>query len=299
MSEPTTRYGHVALIGRPNVGKSTLMNQLVGRKIAAVVNKPQTTRYVTRGIVTEGHLQLVFFDTPGLHQHANTLIHKSLNRTAESVFENVDAIVFLVEAGQWRAEDQHALQRIQRYGIPCLLVVNKIDTVASRERLLPWLQEMQSKHDFVDIVPISARKLSDVKYLLSVIGQHVPEGPFVFDEDEITDRSLRFIVGEMIRETAMKMLRDELPHSVAVDVESYEVDGQLTTIHAAVWVSRESHKGIVIGKQGAQLKAIGTQARQIIEKLVGTRVYLKLWVKVQPDWQNDARHLANLGVDKP
>lgn len=297
MTNDLSRFGHIALIGRPNVGKSTLINQLVGRKIAAVVNKPQTTRYVTRGIVTHGPAQIVFFDTPGLHQHSNTLIHKSLNRAAESVFEEVDLIVMIVEACQWRDDDEHIMQRIKKHDVPCVLLANKVDTVGSKDKLLPWLTEVRNKYNFIDIVPVSARKRSDVDYLLSALSPFIPEGEHVFADDEITDRSLRFIVAEMVRETAMKLLRDELPHSVAVEIESYEHEDDLDRIHAVIWVSRAGHKGIVIGKQGGQLKAIGSQSRGIIERLVGRKVFLKLWVKVQEDWQNNERFIMKFGLD--
>lgn len=293
----TSRCGHVALIGRPNVGKSTLLNRLVGFRVSAIAPKPQTTRYRVEGVVTREHEQIVFVDTPGLHRDVKGLLNKSLNAQARAALEEVDLILMLVEAGRWTEEDDFVLSLLETSRCPVMLGINKVDQLVHRDELLAFISQVQAKFEFAEIIPFSARKGENLDRLSDVLAGHLPESPFVYPEDQITDRPMRFIAAELIREQVMRLLEQEVPYSVAVEIESYEEDRGLTRIAAVILVEREGQKGIVIGKGGRMLKRIGTEARKALEPMLGTKVFLKLWVKVSEDWQEDARKLSRLGFD--
>jgi GTP-binding protein Era len=291
------RAGFVALVGRPNVGKSTLLNRLVGYRVAAIASKPQTTRSQIRGIVTQDDAQLVFVDTPGLHEDAKTLLNRSLNAAAVAALEEVDVVALLVEAGRFTAEDEYVLQRLKHLNKPLVLVINKVDRLKSPNEVLGFIDSMQKRHDFAEIVPLSAQTGANCDELVKALKAYLPESELLFPEDQITDKSVRFIVGELIREQVMQRLHQEIPYSVAVEVEAFDEQESLVRIGAVIWVERDGQKGIVIGKKGQMLKAIGSGARAAIEDFLEQKVYLRLWVKVSEDWQNDPRRWQQFGVD--
>lgn len=289
--------GFVALVGRPNVGKSTLLNRLVGYRVAAIASKAQTTRNQIRGIVTEGDMQAVFVDTPGLHATGKTLLNRSLNASAIAALEEVDVIAMLVEAGRFTEEDEYVLKRLANVRQPVVLVINKLDRLKSPADVLAFIAQMKDRYDFAEIVPLSAQTGANCDELLKALKQYLPESDLLFPEDQITDKSVRFIVGELIREQIMQKLHQEIPYSIAVEVEEFDEQRRLVRIGAVVWVEREGQKAIVIGKKGQMLKAIGSAARSSIESFLEKKVYLRLWVKVSEDWQNDSRRWQQFGID--
>jgi len=290
------KFGYVAIAGRPNVGKSTLMNHLVGFKVSAIANKPQTTRHNIRGILTEKDYQIVFRDTPGIHKAAKSLLNKTINLEAVSALENVDAVVMIVEAMRWTEEDDLVLKRLQHVNCPVFLVANKVDKVKKRSEMLSWLQEMSAKREFAQVFPLSATKLINTTELKTALVAAMPEGEWGYDEDEVTDQSTRFICGELVREQLMTYLHQELPYSTAVEVEKFEDGPKVIEIHAVIWVSRDGQKGIVIGHKGEMLKRIGSSARLELERFLERKVMLKLWVRVEENWENSPRHLRSLGI---
>jgi len=290
------RCGYVSIIGRPNVGKSTLLNLLVGYKISAIANKPQTTRTNIRGIVTEDNYQLIFTDTPGIHQQGKNLLNMTLNSEAVAALESVDAIVMIVEAMKWTDEDELVLKRLKHVKAPVFLLVNKVDRIQEKNRLFPYLEKMAAKYDFKEIIPGSADKGINTDRLLEVLVEASPEDEWAYDEDSITDQSVRFICAELIREQLVLNLHQELPYFTAVNIERYEETDRHVEIDAVIWVARESQKGIIIGKKGETLKRIGTDSRKSIEEFVDKKVVLKQWVKLEEDWQNNPRHLQDLGI---
>jgi GTP-binding protein Era len=290
------KFGNVAIAGRPNVGKSTLMNHLVGFKVSAIANKPQTTRHNIRGILTEQDYQIVFRDTPGIHKTAKSLLNKTINLEAVSALENVDAVVMMVEAMRWTEEDDLVLKRLQHVSCPVFLVANKVDRVKQRGEMLAWLQEVTKKRDFAAIFPLSATKGVNTNELKAALVEVLPEGEWGHDEDEVTDQSTRFICGELVREQLMTYLHQELPYSTAVEVEKFEETPKIIEIHAVIWVSRDSQKGIIIGHKGEMLKRIGSAARRELEGFLDSKVMLKLWVRVEENWENSPRHLQSLGI---
>jgi GTP-binding protein Era len=289
--------GFVALVGRPNVGKSTLLNRLVGYRVAAIASKAQTTRSRVRGIVTEGDLQAVFVDTPGLHSGGKTLLNRSLNAAAVAALEEVDVVALLVEAGRWTEEDEYVLKRLANVRQPVVLVINKLDRLKRPADVLAFIADMKDRYDFAEIVPLSAQTGANCDELLKTLRRYLPESGLLFPEDQITDKSVRFIVGELIREQIMQKLHQEIPYSVAVEVEEFDEQAGLVRIGAVVWVEREGQKAIVIGKKGQMLKAIGSAARASIEEFLDQKVFLRLWVKVSEDWQNDSRRWQQFGID--
>ncbi len=289
------KFGYVAIAGRPNVGKSTLMNHLVGFKVSAIANKPQTTRHNIRGILTEKDYQIVFRDTPGIHKAAKSLLNKTINLEAVSALENVDAVVMMVEAMRWTEEDDLVLSRLEHVNCPVFLIANKVDKVKKRSEMLNWLQEVAAKREFSGVFPLSATKLINTIELKAALVEVIPEGDWGYDEDEVTDQSTRFICGELVREQLMTYLHQELPYSTAVEVEKFE-EAKVIEIHAVIWVSREGQKGIIIGKKGEMLKRIGSSARLALEEFLGSKVMLKLWVRVEENWENSPRHLRSLGI---
>jgi len=291
------RSGFAALVGRPNVGKSTLLNALVGEKLSIVTPRPQTTRHRILGIVNLPQAQIAFADTPGLHREARRALNKAMNRTATTALEDADLVVLVVEALKWEEGDTLALERIVRSHRPAILAVNKVDRVRPRERLLAYLAAVSSRHDFLAIVPVSALKADNVDVLRQTIAAHLPESPALFNEGQVTDRGMPFRISEMIREKLTLELNQEVPYGIAVEVEQLrEEEGQLV-VEAAIWVDREGQKPIVIGARGERLKRVGRSARLALNGLLGRRVHLNLWVKVRANWADNARALRELGVE--
>jgi GTPase len=289
--------GFAALVGRPNVGKSTLLNALVGQKLSIVTPRPQTTRHRIVGIAHLPDAQIAFVDTPGLHQHGSRALNRAMNRTASTSLNDADLVVLVTEGTRWTAEDELALQRVAASGLPAIAAVNKVDQVKPRERLLPYLAELAKRHDFVAIVPISALKADNLDALRKTIAEHLPVAPAMYAEGELTDRSLEFRIAEMIREKLTLELNQEVPYGVAVEIEQLaEQDGQLT-VDAAIWVDREGQKPIVIGAKGERLKRVGRSARMALNELLARRLHLNLWVKVRENWADNARALKQLGLE--
>ena len=289
------RCGLVALIGRPNVGKSTLLNHLLGQKLSITSRKPQTTRHQILGIKTTDRAQFVFVDTPGLHKPRKRALNRFLNRAASSVLPSVHAVLFVVEALRWTEEDDLVLEHVKRAGVPTILVVNKVDRLDDKAALLPYLAEVAQKHDFAAVVPVSALRHDNLDDLEAELFRLLPESEPMFPEDQITDRSVRFLAAEIIREKLMRSLGQELPYDLTVEVERFEEEGNLVRIGALIWVDRPNQKAIVIGKGGERLRQIGQQSRKDIEAMLERKVFLELWVKVKSGWSDDERALQSLG----
>lgn len=287
------RSGFISIIGRPNVGKSTLLNALLGEKIAIISDKPQTTRNRIQGIVSRPDAQLVFIDTPGIHKPQHRM-NEAMVESALATFKEVDIILFMVEAGPPGAGDRFIIETLSGVATPVFLIINKIDLV-KKETLLPLIEEYRGLYSFAEIFPVSAL-LGDLGGLVEAIISRLPEGPKYFPEDELTDQPQRFIISEFIREKIFTLTRDEVPYSTAVVIEDMKEEPGLIRVHAVIYVERESQKGIIIGKGGELLKKIGTLAREDAERLLGCRMYLKLWVKVKKDWREDERMLKSLGI---
>ncbi len=295
--DPGFRSGFAALVGRPNVGKSTLLNALVGQKLSIVTPRPQTTRHRIVGISHLPNAQIAFVDTPGLHHHGLRALNRAMNRTAATSLNDADLVVLVIEATRWTGEDDLALERIATSGRPAIAAANKIDRVHPRERLLPYLAELAKRHEFAAVVPISALKSANVDALRQTIAAHLPVAPAMYAQGELTDRSLEFRIAEMIREKLTLELNQEVPYGIAVEVEQLaEADGQLA-VDAAIWVDREGQKPIVIGAKGERLKRVGRSARIALNGLLGRRLHLNLWVKVRENWADNARALKQLGLE--
>lgn len=293
-----SKCGFVALVGRPNVGKSTLLNALVGEKVSIVAPKPQTTRHRINGIYTEGQTQLVFVDTPGLHRRTPKALNVAMNRAAAASLTDVDVIVFVVEAGHWTDEDDFVLEHIRAARCPVGLVINKVDRARDRARLLPEIERLAQRYSFAFVVPLSARRGENIGALLSELESLVPESEFLYPSDQATDRSERFLVSEVVREKLVLALHDELPYALAVEVESFRREGTLLRVDAVIWVGKANHKAMVIGRGGHTLKHVGERARHELEARFGEKVFLRLWVKVKQDWSDDQRMLRSLGLDE-
>jgi len=292
----TIRSGYIAIVGRPNVGKSTLLNRLVGEKISIVSRKAQTTRHRITGIVTQPDAQYVFVDTPGFQTKYANALNRAMNRGVTQTLSDVDLVLFVIEAGRYDAKDQ-AVVRLLPKDRPVILVVNKTDQFKDRNELLPFLAKVSADHDYAAIVPVSATKGRQTDQLLAEARKHLPNDGLMFPEDDLTDKSERFLAAEYIREKVFRLLGDELPYSTTVEVEKFEVEGELRRIFAAIVVDREGHKAIVIGKGGESLKRIASEARQDMERLFGSKVYLEIWVKVKSGWNDDERLLKSLGYE--
>ncbi len=296
------KCGTVSIIGRPNVGKSTLLNHLVGYKLSAIANKPQTTRTNIRGIVTEldkkddSGYQLIFTDTPGIHLNSKNLLNRTLNSEAVAAVEDVDAIIMIVEALKWTDEDDFVLSRLKHTKKPVILLLNKVDRIQEKDRLFPYLEKVGAKREFTDIIPVSASKGINTDIVIESLLKIVPESDFIYPEDHITDKSVRFICGELIREQLVLNLHEELPYTTAVEIEVFEETDKLVTIEVVIWTDRKNQKGIIIGKKGETLKRIGQSARRSLEEFLMKKVMLKQWVKVEENWQNNPRHLNELGI---
>ena len=291
----TVRAGYAALLGRPNVGKSTLLNRLIGQKLSITAPKPQTTRHVILGIQTLPDAQIVYVDTPGLHRRGQRALNRHLNRAAASVLGYVDVVVWLVEALRWTEEDEDVLQRLTDFAGPVVLAVNKVDRIADKSRLLPFLRELAAKRSFSEVVPLAAIDGDNVAALEQVIARLLPVGDLLFPTEQITTASERFLAAELIREKLTRLLREELPYALTVEIERFADEGRLARIHAVVWVERETQKGIVIGEKGATLREVGRQAREDMERLFDRKVFLQTWVKVREGWSDDERALRSLG----
>ena len=297
VSSAPFRSGFAALVGRPNVGKSTLLNALVGEKVSIVTPRPQTTRHRILGVSTAPGAQIAFLDTPGLHLKASRALNRAMNRTATAALAEADLAVLVLEALKWTAEDELTLRRIARAAHPAIAAVNKIDRVRPRAQLLPYLAELAARHSFLAIVPVSALKADNLGDLRESIAAHLPLGPPLFPEDELTDRGLSFRIAELIREKLTLELNQEVPYGIAVEVERLlDEDGQLAA-DAAIWVDRPGQKPIVIGARGERLKRVGRSARLALNGLLGRRLHLNLWVKVRQNWADNARALRELGVE--
>ena len=304
MNAPSQRAGHVAIIGRPNVGKSTLVNALVGAKLSIVSNRPQTTRHRLLGIATVPGGQLVLVDTPGLHREggkrASTALNRVLNRAARGALEGVDAAALVVEAGRWDEEDTLAYEALRESGLPVVLVVNQVDRIADKASLLPYLQRVSEGRAFAAVHPVSALKRQGLEPLVASLLALLPEQPPLYGEDELTDRSQRFLAGELVREQLMRQLGAELPYATTVEIESFTEEpspqaGVMYRIGAVIWVEREGQKAIVIGKGGTRLRDIGKRARERMEQLFDAKVFLQTWVRVREGWSDDESALRTLG----
>lgn len=293
--ETPFRAGRVAVLGRPNVGKSTLVNALVGSKVSIVSHRAQTTRHRLLGIATFEHGQLLLLDTPGIHREKGAAINRTLNRAARGALGEVDAALLVIEAGRWTEEDELAWQAAREAGVPCLLAINKIDRLRDKSALLPFIAKTTAQRAFLSVHPISALKASGLDALATDLLSLMPESAPLHNEDEITDRSERFLAAELIREQLLNRLGDELPYASAVEIESFEdVDG-LANISAVIWVEREGQKPIVIGRGGERMKGIGQGAREQMEAMFGRKVFLKLWCKVRQGWADDEAALRRFG----
>ena len=287
--------GYIALVGRPNTGKSTLLNRILGQKISITSRRPQTTRHRVLGIKTHDRAQLVYVDTPGMHAFSGRAMNRHMNRTASSVLMDVDVVVFLVDGLSWTADDELVLKKLAAVQCPVILAVNKVYLLDSPTALLPGLQALSEKREFAEIIPVSATRGDNVPELEARIEALLPVSPPYFPEDQVTDRSERFLVAELVREKLFRKLARELPYGLTVEIESFVRDPDIVHIHALIWVERASQKAIVIGRQGRLLKEVGQQARRDIEAMLGSKVNLKLWVKVKAGWADDERALHSLG----
>lgn len=293
----TSYCGYIALVGRPNVGKSTLLNRILNQKVSITSKKPQTTRHSILGIQTEGDYQFVYVDTPGIHQGSKKAMNRLMNKTASSVLRDVDVIAFIVDGTHFDEEDEHVLRMVKQSGIPAVLVVNKVDKIADKSQLLPFIEKISQLHEFEAIIPISAQTGIQVDALEARLQTYLPEGPHLFADDQITDRPTRFLCAELLREKIFRRCGQELPYATTVDIESFKVDEELVTIHALILVDKPNHKRIVIGNKGQKLKEMATEARIDMEKLLGKKVFLQCWCKVKSGWSDDERILKQLGYD--
>ncbi len=298
MSDTPFRSGYIAVIGRPNVGKSTLINRVLGLKLCITSRRPQTTRHRILGIKTTDAAQMIYVDTPGLHSDGKKAMNRYLNRTAAASIEDVDVIAFVVDGQSWTEEDQRVLNRIQKDArAPVVLVLNKVDKLADKAVLLPKIEQLAAQFKFADVVPISARKGINIETLESTLTGLLPAGELIYDADQLTDRSSRFLAAEMVREKLFRHLGQELPYSLTVEIEQFLEEGNLYRISAVIYVERSGQKSIVIGKKGELLKQVGQDAREEMEKLFGCKVFLQLWVKVREGWSDNERVLRNLGYN--
>ena len=293
------RCGLIAIVGRPNVGKSTLLNSLVGQKISITSDKAQTTRHRITGVRTVGSDQFVFVDTPGFQTQHAAALNRTLNRTVQSVLTDVDVVLFVVEAGRFGPDDGKVLALLPsgEHARPVLLVANKTDLVAQRASLAPWLKSMQERFAFAEFVPLAARKLTDTHRLLRIVAPYVPQQPWLYEEDAATDRSDRFLASEIVREKLFRLMGDELPYTSTVVIDSYTEEGNLRRIAASIVVERDAHKGMVIGAAGERIKRIGSEARVELERLMQAKVFLELFVKVRSGWADDEEHLRSYGYE--
>jgi len=297
MTEQNFKCGYIAIIGRPNMGKSTLLNHMLGLKLSITSRKPQTTRHQILGVKTVDNGQFIFVDTPGIHSGGNRAINRYMNRAASSVIHDVDVILFLVQALKWTDEDQLVLKKLEQVDVPVVLLVNKVDKISDKDQLLPFISDVSEKYNFANVIPISATQGDNVQQLEDYLLTQLPEAPPFFQDDEFTDRSSRFLAAEIIREKLVRELGNELPYQTTVEIERYKDEEKITRIHALILVETKGQKIIVIGDKGARLKSIGTKARKDIEALIDRKVFLQLWVKVKSGWSDSEVSLRSLGYD--
>jgi GTP-binding protein Era len=290
------RTGYIAIVGRPNVGKSTLLNHLIGQKISITSRKAQTTRHRIVGIRTDADAQYVFVDTPGFQMQHQNVLNRVMNRTVTQSLSDVDVALFVIEAMRFDARDEKVLALLPR-NQPVVLVINKTDKVSDKSTLLPFIEKVSASFPFAAIIPVSAKRDAQLPELVQEIRRHLHEGEPIYGEDEITDRSERFLAAEIVREKVFRLLGDEIPYSISVEIEKFETEGELRRVYAAIIVDRDSQKPILIGKKGEKLKEIGTQARKDMEELFGLKVYLEVWVKVKSGWADDERAVKSLGYE--
>lgn len=294
-----TRCGFVAVVGRPNVGKSTLINAIMGTKVSIVTHKPQTTRHRILAVHTAADTQIVFVDTPGLHRKAGKAMNRLMNRTAANALADADLVLFVVEATRWTEEDQDVLKRLRSCDAPVIAVLNKVDRVHPKERLLAAIAAMVERYDFAEVLPVSAKNSDNLDALLDVIPGYLPESPWLFPEDMQTDRSSAFRAAEIIREKLTLLLHQELPYGLTVQIERFEEQEERLLIDAVIWVERDSQKGIVVGKGGNVLKTVGQSARLELTEQLRRPVHLELWVKVKDNWSDSDKELQRFGYDSP
>ena len=287
--------GYAVLAGRPNVGKSTLLNRLLGQKVAITSHKPQTTRHRIMGIRSEDDGQIVFVDTPGIHDRGDKAMNFYLNRTAHSALQDVDVVLFVVQAMAWTEEDERVLKAIERAGVPTMAVVNKVDLVSRKEELLPFMQELAARHEFVEMVPVSAHDGDNVEALAEAVMQRLPPGEPIFPDDQISDRSERFFAAELLREQLIRRYHQELPYAVTVEIEQFEEQDGRYNIGAVIWVERDSQRVILLGKGGLAMKETATAARKAMNDFFQTRVHLEVWIKVKKSWSSDQASMVKLG----
>ena len=290
-----TRCGYVAIVGRPNVGKSTLLNHILGQKLAITSRKPQTTRHNMLGIKTEGTMQAIYVDTPGLHKNNEKALNRYMNRSASSALRDVDVVVFVLDRTRWTDEDELVLEKVRGVKCPLIVAVNKADQLEDKAELLPHLQWLAEQLPNAEIVPISALHAQNLDTLENLVNERLPENEHFFPEDQITDRSSRFLAAELVREKIMRQLGAELPYQITVEIEEFKQEGRILHIHALILVEREGQKKILIGDKGERIKRIGQDARQDMETLFDSKVMLNLWVKVKGGWSDDERALRSLG----
>lgn len=295
MTDTPTRCGYVAIVGRPNVGKSTLLNHILGQKLAITSRKPQTTRHNMLGIKTEGEVQAVYVDTPGLHKHNDKALNRYMNRSASTALKDVDVVVFVVDRTRWTDEDQMVLEKVQHVQCPILLAVNKADRLEDKSELLPHLEWLATQLPQAEVVPISALHGQNLDTLERLVAEHLPESEHFYPEDQITDRSSRFLAAELIREKIMRQLGAELPYQITVEIEEFKQEGRVLHIHGLILVERDGQKKIIIGDKGERIKRIGQDARKDMETMFDSKVMLNLWVKVKGGWSDDERALRSLG----
>ncbi|MDG1748246.1 MAG: GTPase Era [Porticoccaceae bacterium] len=295
MTKVDGRCGYIAIVGRPNVGKSTLLNHLLGQKLCITSRKPQTTRHTLLGIKTEGTVQMIFVDTPGIHTNQERAINRVMNRSAASVISDVDVVIFVVDRFDWSDADEYVARYLSNSAVPVIVALNKVDMIDDKTELLPHLEFLASKVNASALIPLSALRKTNLNELEEKIKSFIPEQPHIFPEDQITDRSERFLAAEIVREKITRQLGAEVPYQVTVEIERFRVDGKITFIDALILVERDGQKKIIIGAKGERIKKIGEQARADIESLLGCKVMLKTWVKIRSGWSDDERALRSLG----
>ncbi|MBA1249261.1 MULTISPECIES: GTPase Era [Pseudomonas] len=295
MTDPVSRCGYVAIVGRPNVGKSTLLNHILGQKLAITSRKPQTTRHTLLGIKTEGDVQAVYVDTPGIHKENQKALNRYMNKTASAALKDVDVVIFVVDRMRWTEEDAFVLERVRHVKCPVIVAVNKTDRMEDKAELLPQLKWLSEQLPEAEVIPISAQNGVNLDSLEKLVADRLPEGDHFFPEDQLTDRSSRFLAAELVREKIMRQLGAELPYQVTVEIEEFKQQGNVLHIHALILVERDGQKKILIGNAGERIKRIGQDARKDMEALFDSKVMLNLWVKVKSGWSDDERALRSLG----
>ncbi|MES9831239.1 MAG: GTPase Era [Candidatus Thiodiazotropha sp. DIVDIV] len=295
MSKPENHCGYAAIVGRPNVGKSTLLNRVLGIRLAITSHKAQTTRHTILGVNSLKGGQVIYVDTPGIHERSDNAMNRYLNRTAKTALAGVDLLIFVVEALRWTKEDEKVLSLVKESGIPAIAVVNKVDLIKQKEALLPYLSELSTRYGFLEIIPLSARNGRNLETLEDLVLKALPEGENVYPDDQLTDRPEKFFAAELIREQITRRYAKELPYAVSVEIERFEEQSGLYRINGVIWVEKPGQKGIIIGKDGLALKEVATQARKAMQTFFDCKVHLELWVKVKKSWSSDEAALVRLG----